>query len=153
MTRPARAEIRARMTAAAAIAALCLLGAGLAVVPTALASQLHLEHSRVSLRLAAPGHRRVEHSTAHLPARLPGYYAYVQLVKSDGTLSPQSGPGHHLVLLRKDGKAQAVLTLGARYDTKTGRLRLTLTLDNVRIRNYKAKNAGVSAVVTVGWRS
>lgn len=113
------------------------------------AARSHAKHNEIRLALPRVGHRRNARTTTRIPRRLPGYYAYVQVIGANGKASPRAGPRHPLVMKGPDGKKLFSITLRTRYETTSGRVDVSLTLKNIGVRH---RPSVVRARVTLAWR-
>ena len=118
------------------------------------ATALHYKQGHLTLRLPPPGHQsRTPRRQMRLPAGLPGYYISMRIIRSDGRALPPAPRGRTIYLRGSHGEDLVALTLTSGYDPKRGRLRYGVIIKNLRVRNYRSKRAGLSALVTVAYRS
>lgn len=124
----------------------------LAAPDVALPATTHWTHSTAKVRLPKVGARKIIKNSVTIPRRLDGYYAYIQVLKH-GTASRKVRQGDPLVLTDRHGKSKAAITLKTRYDYLSGRLAVSLAIDNIAWKDYRAKSALIRVKVTVGYKS
>ena len=106
------------------------------------------------MRIALPslGQDVVSRDTAQFPPGLSRYFAFLQVVGSDGR---DSSPAHlnQSLTIAARGKRLFSVALSAGYDRKSGVLRLALGVKNIGIRTSDSRRSVVVADVTIGYRA
>jgi len=135
----------------AATCAYASLGLAAFAAPTR-HTRIVVKSTRVTLHLPKLGHTLVSSNTARVPRRLRDYFGTLQLVGVDGKRGPRARIGQPIVFKDHNGRKLFSLVLVTRYDSKRGRLRVSLKLRNIGTRAYRSKSAVVTSVVTIGYR-